>query len=340
MICALDVFVDIKTITLKRPQIQRICGLFSFRVLLIQESIVKNQQVLTVILAFIAVVFIWSTTPLAIKWSGEGVGFVSGITGRMLIGAVLAAGLTFMRFNKLSLSAKALHVYTAAALAIFGAMMPVYWGAQYLSSGLISVVFGLTPIFTAFFAASILHENSLTLAKISGALSGIVGLLVIFSEQLSLGENALMGMSAVLLSVVLHSMSAVWIKHIDARLPALMVTTGGLLFSLPLFLLVYILFAEPLPIQLPMRSIWSIVYLGVMGSIVGFVSYYYLLSHLQASTVALITLMTPVTALLLGNVLNNEEITSIIWLGTGLVLLGLILHQWGGFLSKYLCREK
>jgi len=301
---------------------------------------VKNQQALTVALAFITVVFIWSTTPLTIKWSAEGVGFISAITGRMLIGAVLATALTFIRFNKLALSAKAIYVYFAAALAIFGAMMPVYWGAQYLSSGLISVVFGLTPIFTAFFATSLLQENSLTITKMAGALSGVAGLLVIFSEQLNLGENALMGLSAVLLSVILHSMSAVWIKRIDARLPALMVTTGGLLFSLPLFLLVYILFAEPLPVQLPMRSIWSIVYLGVMGSIVGFVSYYYLLSHLQASTVALITLMTPVVALLLGYTLNNEDLTGTIWLGTSLVLLGLMLHQWGGILSKYLCREK
>jgi len=301
---------------------------------------VKEQQAFTVTLAFIAVVFIWSTTPLTIKWSGEGVGFISAITGRMLIGAVLATALTFMRFNKLVMSAKAIYVYSAAALAIFGAMMPVYWGAQYLSSGLISVVFGLTPIFTAFFAAFILHENSLAPTKVIGALSGVTGLLVIFSEQLDLGDNALMGISAVLLSVILHSMSAVWIKRIDAKLPALMVTTGGLLFSLPLFLLIYVLFAEPLPVQLPMRSIWSIVYLGVMGSIVGFVSYYYLLSHLQASTVALITLMTPVTALLLGHGLNNEDLTAAIWLGTGLVLLGLILHQWGGVLSKYLCTEK
>jgi len=301
---------------------------------------VKNQPTLTVTLAFIVVVFIWSTTPLAIKWSGEGVGFVSGITGRMLIGAVLAALLTFIRFNKLAWSMKAIHVYFAAAVAIFGAMMPVYWGAQYISSGLISVVFGVTPIFTAFFAASLLHENSLTLSKVVGAFSGVAGLLVMFSEQLNLGSNALMGISAVLLSVILHSMSAVWIKHIDARLPALMITTGGLLFALPLFLLVYVLFAEPLPMQLPMRSIWSIVYLGVMGSIVGFVSYYYLLSHLRASTVALITLMTPVTALWLGNMLNNEDLTPFIWLGTSLVLLGLMLHQWGNIMFKFLCRTK
>lgn len=296
----------------------------------------KNQQTLTVAVAFIAVVFIWSTTPLAIKWSSEGVGYIAGISGRMLIGAFLALMLALIRFNKLSFTTKAIYAYASAALAVFGAMMPVYWGAQYLSSGLISVVFGLTPIFTAFFSAILLQEKSLTLTKIAGALSGVLGLLVIFSEQLNLGEGAVMGISAVLLSVTLHSLSAVWIKHIDAKLPALMITSGGLLFALPLFLIVYVLFAEPLPPELPIRSIWSIVYLGVMGSIVGFVSYYFLLSHLQASTVALVTLMTPVTSLWLGMTFNNENLTLSILLGTGLVLFGLMLHQWGGFVSKWL----
>ena len=69
-----------------------------------------------------------------------------------------------------------------------------------------------------------------------------------------------------------------------------------------------------------------------MGSIVGFVSYYYLLSHLRASTVALITLITPVTALLIGHTFNNEALTSLIWFGAVLVLFGLTLHQWGDVL--------
>lgn len=300
----------------------------------------KNKSALTIMLAFVGVVFIWSTTPLAIKWSGEGVGYITAIAARMLIGAVLVAVLTLIFFNKLTWTVKARHVYIAAALAIFGAMMPVYWGAQYISSGLIAVVFGLTPIFTALFASFLLREDGLTLTKIAGAIFAVAGLWLIFSEQLGLGEKALMGISAVMLSVILHAVSAVWIKRIDARLPALIVTTGGLLFSLPLFVLSYVFFAEPLPVQLPMRSIWSIVYLGIMGSVVGFVGYYYLLSRLQASTVALLTLITPITSLWLGNMLNNESLNAFIWLGTGLVLLGLILHQWGELLIKLIRRKK
>ncbi|TNF36116.1 MAG: DMT family transporter [Gammaproteobacteria bacterium] len=289
--------------------------------------------------AFILVVLIWSTTPLAIKWSGEGVGFLFGVSLRMLIGAMLALFLTLMYYRRLPLHGKAIHVYFAAGSAIFGAMMAVYWGAQHISSGLISVVFGMTPMFTALLAARFLHEQSLTLFKLGGSVLGVAGLAIIFSEQLGLGQHAQWGITAVLVSVMLHSMSAVWIKYIDAKLPALVVTTGGLLFSLPLFILVWLLFPISIPELLPARTIWSIVYLGVMGSVVGFVCYYFLLENLHASTVALITLITPVVALLIGNTWNGETLTRSIWAGTGLVLLGLALHQWGSKLFRFLWQK-
>lgn len=284
--------------------------------------------------AYLLVVVIWSTTPLAIKWSGESVGFVFGVSARMLIGTLLALALTLIYFKKLPMHGAAIKVYMASTLVIFGAMTITYWGAQFISSGLISIVFGLTPIITAWMASRLLHENSLTLPKILGSLLGLFGLLVVFFEQIQLGSQALMGLGAVFLAVMLHSMSSVLIKYVDAKLPALIVTTGGLLFSLPLFLILYVFFAEPLPTVIPARPIWSVIYLGVMGSVVGFVSFYYVLSHLQASTVALITLLTPVAALWLGYVLNNEPLSWMIVIGTLLVLSGLVIHQWSSKLSR------
>ncbi len=292
-----------------------------------------RKNIFAISVAYLGVVLIWSTTPLAIKWSGEDVGFLFGISLRMMIGATLALLLTFIMFKKLPLHRQALAVYMAAGLAIFGAMLPVYWGAQYISSGLISVVFGLTPMVTALLAARLLNEQSLTGMKIIGALCGVIGLLLIFSDQIKLGDYAAWGIAAVLLSVLLHSASSVIIKRLDAQLPALIVTTGGLVFSLPLFLIVYSVFVGELPAHMPLRALGSIVYLGVMGSVVGFVSYYFLLARLQTSTVALITLITPVTALWVGYAFNSESLGVMVVIGSSFVLFGLIVHQWGGRLS-------
>jgi drug/metabolite transporter (DMT)-like permease len=74
------------------------------------------------------------------------------------------------------------------------------------------------------------------------------------------------------------------------------------------------------------------VYLAILGSALGFPLYFYCLKHLHAERVALVTLITPVTALLLGNWLNDEIISSRIWFGTGLILCGLAIYEYGKYL--------
>jgi drug/metabolite transporter (DMT)-like permease len=67
--------------------------------------------------------------------------------------------------------------------------------------------------------------------------------------------------------------------------------------------------------------------LGVVGSFIGFVAYFYVLQRLQASTVALITMITPVIAMSLGVYLNNETVTLNLIVGAICVLTGLGLYQ-------------
>ncbi|MBI3188518.1 MAG: DMT family transporter, partial [Gammaproteobacteria bacterium] len=224
-----------------------------------------NKKLLTIGMAYALVVLIWSTTPLTIKWSGQGVHYLFGVTARMTIGAVLATLLALWQYRALPRDRKAIQVYVTVGLAIYGAMLPVYWGAQYIPSGLISVIFGLTPILTAALAAQLLQEQRFGFNKILGAVLGVAGLAIIFIRQINLGDHAAWGLGAVLIAVVLHSLSAVVVKKINARLPALIVTTGGLIVSLPMLWLTYVAFAPVLPEVLPSRALWAIIYLGVMG---------------------------------------------------------------------------
>ena len=89
--------------------------------------------------AYLGIIIIWSTTPLAIKWSGDGPGFLFGVTSRMLIGLFICLLiLAFMRV-RLQWHRQAVYTYLAASLGIFGSMLLVYWGAQYITSGMVSV---------------------------------------------------------------------------------------------------------------------------------------------------------------------------------------------------------
>jgi drug/metabolite transporter (DMT)-like permease len=91
----------------------------------------------------------------------------------------------------------------------------------------------------------------------------------------------------------------------------------------------YLYSGKPLPSVVPPRAMLSIVYLGLIGSVLGFVLYYYVLRHVEATRVALIALVSPVMALLLGHLLNGEALQAEILLGTAAILGGLLLFEYG-----------
>ena len=111
--------------------------------------------------------------------------------------------------------------------------------------------------------------------------------------------------------------------------PALATTIGGLFVTVPLLLVLYIVHGEPLPARVPPRAIVAIVYLGIIGSVLGFALYYYVLKHVDTTRVALITVITPVIALLLGHLLNGEAIQTEAMTGTAAILAGLLLFEYG-----------
>lgn len=106
-------------------------------------------------------------------------------------------------------------------------------------------------------------------------------------------------------------------------------TTGALLIAVPLFVLNWAVLDGHLPSELAPRTAWSIVYLAVFGSALGFILYFHVLRHVEASRVALITLVTPVIALFLGHEVNGETIGPRELVGTVVILAGLACYQWG-----------
>nr|WP_245232359.1 DMT family transporter [Thiorhodococcus minor] len=265
----------------------------------------KRRWTVSAPAAFIGVVLIWATTPLAIKWSSESAGFLFGVTSRMVLGVFICLALVALMSRRVRWHRKALHTYLAAGLGIWGAMSCVYWASQFIPSGLISVLFGLTPIVTALLAALWLGERALTPGRLLGIALGIGGLALIFGQSLALGGSALLGVGGVCASVLIHAASAVWVKRIRARLHPLETTTGALLIAVPLFLLSWALLDAEIPSGITPRSAWSILYLACFGSALGFILYYDVLHRVEASRVALITLITPVLALFLGQIAND-----------------------------------
>lgn len=278
-------------------------------------------------LAYLGVVLVWATTPLAIKWSSYGISFVMGATARMSIGAVCLTILLLITRQGLSFNRPALLTYLAVTIQLYLSLIITYWSAQFIPSGWLSVIFGLSPFMTAFMAAAILQERSLGWLKLLAYSLGLGGLGVMFVSAIELSPSAIAGVTGVLVATFIHALSAIWVKRIDAKLPALQQISGGLLLSLPLYWATWYWLDGEIPNQIPEPTLWAIVYLGVIATTVGFSLYYYVLRYLPATQVAMINLMTPVLSLWLGNSVNQEAISLKVCIGTGLILVALLIHQ-------------
>ena len=277
--------------------------------------------------AYLGVILIWSTTPLGIVWSGQGVHFTFPLFARMAIGlSVCLLWLTLTR-TSLPMDSNSRKSYLIAGSSIWLAMLCTYWGAQFVTSGLISVLFGLSPILTGIMAWIWLHEESASPLKFAGTILGLIGLAAVFSDSLQLGENSHWGIAAVLMAVLAQAWGLVAVKRLKTSIPAVAQTAGALSVTVPLAGLSLLLLGE-WPALIPTRAILATTYLGVFGSVMGFSLYYYLIKHLETGRVALVTLITPVTALLLGMVFNHEQLSINMAAGTALILLGLVLYEW------------
>lgn len=280
-------------------------------------------------LAYLGVILIWSTTPLAIQWSSVGVGFLPAVASRMALGTAVCLLILALWRKPLPLHGQAWRAYAGGAVGMYGAMLCVYWAAQFIPSGLISVLFGLSPLFTGALAALVLREHSLTPVRLGGVVLGVAGLAVVFGLDPDSAEHLGYGVAGVLASTILHALSTVWVKRVGAQMPVLAVNTGALSLATLLYGLTWLVVAPPLPAEIPMRAGAAIVYLGLMGSVVGFGLYFFALRRLEATHMALIPLITPVLALLLGRLFNDERLGAEVWAGTACISAGLLIYQFG-----------
>lgn len=114
-----------------------------------------------------------------------------------------------------------------------------------------------------------------------------------------------------------------------AGLAPMQQTVGGLLFSLPLYALAMWLSGQGFDYSGDQRGLGAIVYLAVFGSLLGFYCYFQVLARLPAATVALVTLITPVLALMLGAALNDELLGARVLAGAAVIVAALGLYLLG-----------
>jgi drug/metabolite transporter (DMT)-like permease len=217
----------------------------------------------------------------------------------------------------------------------------ITWGETRIASGVASIFNATTPLFTVLLAHVWLGSarEPLTLRRGAGVLLGFVGVGVIVGPTaLQLTGNDVgyvVGELAVLIAALCYGVGALLSRGYGDASPLvapLTIQVSALLFTLPLALL-----WRP-PTHVPsLPAIGAMAELGILGTALAYLLYFWLIRHVGATRTTLVTYLLPCTALIYGAVFRNESVTWNTLVGLLLVLLGTMITN--GTLSGLLRRR-
>jgi drug/metabolite transporter (DMT)-like permease len=215
-------------------------------------------------------------------------------------------------------------------LGAINAAIPIFlisWGEQFVDSGTAAVLNSLTPIFSLLIAGLALRVEPVTSLRVTGLVLGFVGAALLASRELDLRADAsgLVGAGAVVLAAFSYALGASYARH-RIRSTHRYVVAGGTLVFAALDMAVLALVTDGgviLPTQLD--TIVAVAWLGLLGSFVAYVCFFFLIEHLGATIASMVTYIFPVVGVALGVLLLDERMDTRLMLGTGLVLIGIVV---------------
>ena len=201
----------------------------------------------------------------------------------------------------------------------------VFWGEQYISSGLAALLQATLPAFGLVIAHIHLPGERMTWVKTVGVVLGIVGVAVVFSNQLAIaGGKALAGCVALVLSAFFAAYSNVLVKAYGKNLEPAILAAGQMFFGLiPLMVIGLLLEGNPLAFRWTPMALVSLLYLAVVGSVIAFLLYYWLVHNMDVTKSMMIALVTPVVAVVLGMVVLGEELSWRTIVGGLMIMAGI-----------------
>ncbi|GAB1350543.1 EamA family transporter [Ignavibacteriales bacterium] len=283
-----------------------------------------------VLLSYIAICLIWGSTWLVIKIGMESLTpFVSAGARFMVASLVIYL---VMKIKNIPLVKDKIAMKIYWIMGFFSFLVPfglVYWGEQYINSGLASVLFAVYPFCVGIVAHFSLQDEKFSRVKLIGMVTGFLGIIVIFSDSLRINLNfyEVAGMAAVLGSALIQSFVVVLIKKEGTHLHPLSMNFVPMAIASVGFLISGVLFEDISSNRFDLPGIGSVLFLGLFGSIVTFTIYYWLLKKVSVLLMSLIAFITPIIALILGGVVYGEKLTINHLTGSGLVLVGLLISQ-------------
>jgi drug/metabolite transporter (DMT)-like permease len=258
----------------------------------------------------------------------EGMPPFTGVALRFAIASVLLLLLAWRRGVVLGRTAIERRLWIVNGLLSFCVSYGVvYWAEQWVPSGLAAILWATFPLWVAVTAHWTLPGERMTARGVGGAALALAGVVWIFADDIDQvgGAMVLPAAGVLLLSPLSAALANVAVKRWGSGVHPLSLTAvpmgicalvmGGVAWA----------FERQIEIRWDGSTTAALLYLAIAGSAVTFTIYYWLLSRLPATRLALMTYGVPVFAVIVGVVLLDEPLTTGMVGGTILVLLGVAL---------------
>jgi drug/metabolite transporter (DMT)-like permease len=278
-------------------------------------------------IVFILLGTIWSSSFLWIKIGVQEIGPMALVAFRMLFGAL--AGVAIAVINKTEWPRDSRTWRDFAILGPTSLAIPIFfisWGEQSIDSAVASILNATVPLFTILIAHYWLHDDKMTTPKVVGLLMGFSGVVVLMSKDLNGGtQSSILGQAAVVLAAIFYAGSAVFARKATQHVPGLARGVAPLITATVFMWLLGPFFEKPFMVPaLPLTWV-AVLWLGILGSGVAFIMFYYLIHEIGPTRATAVTYIFPLGGVILGVLFLQEVLSWQLLVGSILIILSLLV---------------
>jgi drug/metabolite transporter (DMT)-like permease len=287
---------------------------------------------LLIITGLVVICIIWGSTWFAIKIGLQSLPPYLSVAIRFFLAAAILGVL--LRLRNIEVPRVREFWVLAAILSVNTFSLPfalIYWGQQHIPTSLASILFATFPFCVAIFSHFRLPSERMTLVKWSGVAVGFAGVFIIFARELSFDADVhSLGMAAILTASVAQAYAVITLKKLGGPFHPMPTSFAGMLLGSVITFALSLAVEDYSTAVFDWRAVGSLLYLAAFGSVVTFVTYFWLLKRVDAVLLSLITFVTPILAIVLGTVWLKERLSPEVFLGSAFVLGGILLANASG----------
>jgi drug/metabolite transporter (DMT)-like permease len=282
-----------------------------------------------VAIAFGLLCIVWGTTYLGIEVAvKERIPpfLLSGI--RHVVAGIIFLLFCLIRGHKIPDFSTILKLGAIGILMIIGGNALVCWAEQFIPSGLTAVICSLSPMFITLMSLIAFKNFSINWKIIAGLLLGLSGIICIFYKSIGLefNNNTILGIFLIVLANMSWGLGTIFMKKNQVKVNLFLGIGLQMIIAGCLNCMISLGFENLSFLNEVSSKGWlAVVYLIVIGSLVGYGCYAFVLSKYPPSRVSIHTYVNTVIAVLIGWLLGSDQVDIYVLIGTVLVLVGVLL---------------